>query len=128
MIDNLQFYSVTALIGFFVSLAFRKEEEIARWRVYFIVFTPIVWALTSIAFIMIIGNGELNSVSDILKYFDARNFYPIERPRQNIRVLGVIALLTTFYFFVIFDLVWRIKNKLATDNSCETEGDERHQI
>jgi hypothetical protein len=112
MISNLQFYGITAILGLIISLAFWRKAKFEKWKVRTIIFAPLTWALVGMISIMTIGDREINGFNEVFRYFDARNFYSENIGGKQIRVFGIIGLISVAYFSLVFDLIWGLKNKV----------------
>ncbi|MBD5779482.1 hypothetical protein IEN85_12340 [Pelagicoccus sp. NFK12] len=108
MISNPQFYGVTILIGFIVSLAFRKEEQAPNWMKWVLISAPLTWTLLGIIMIVSVGDKSIDGIQDILTYFDAGRFFEANGYRK---AFFVIAILFTTYFSLLFSFCWAVKNK-----------------
>ncbi|MBK1880728.1 hypothetical protein [Pelagicoccus mobilis] len=108
MISNPQFYGVTILIGFIVSLAFRTEDQAPKWMKWILICAPLTWMLLGIIMIMTVGDKRIDGIQDILTYFDAGHFF---EPNGYRKAFFVIAFLFTTYFSLLFSYGWTVKNK-----------------
>lgn len=113
MISNLQFYGITAILGLLVSLASWREDGVQRWKVWALLLVPVGWIALGIAFMTMLGDGAPGSIGDIIKYFDASNLYTGEFFRRSVRVVGAVGLVAASYWWLVFDVAWRIKNRIV---------------
>jgi hypothetical protein len=111
MINNLQFYGIAALVGLIISLAFRKETTVEKWKVMTIVAVPVCWARVGVILTLSVGDRSIEGLRGLPRYFDARNFFPEGDETKSVRVLGVVGLVAVAYFSLAFDLLWGLKNK-----------------
>ena|GEM_PF-5223390 len=120
MISNLQFYGFSVALGLVISLAFWRDAKIEKWKVLTVVMVPACWALMGLFFILTMGDGRVDS-RNLIRYFDARNFWPQVDGGKNVRILGTLALISVMYFSVAFNLLWGIKNR-AYQGAGRNEG------
>jgi hypothetical protein len=122
--SNLLFYLVTGIIGFCFSLASIRSERKWYWFALIALAIPVSWSMLGLI-ALTAGYGIQNfSASDLLRYFDAKNFTGGLVFRPTMAAVGMVSV--CFFFFVfsaLLTLIRVVRSKGADRGSNEQDED-----
>jgi len=103
------FYGICASVGLLFSIVSWKESRRKPLNIALLFLIPGVFFTLGLLMIYTYGDKNFDGISDFRPYFDPANFLPGEK-RHARNSMAVLFPLWSYFFFLLFDAVWRLKN------------------
>ena len=110
MNENLKFYAISVVVGFFISLWWWQEEKEKVGFPWLVFVVPIFWIILASSMISFVRDESLGFLEAIPKSIDVRYFYR-GYGMIELRAPGSLAMFSSATFALVFRWFWNLKNR-----------------